>query len=131
MKIGISRCSRNRYTLARTSALGPCRIKPSCVMCGSSAKGHRVSPPGISTLHWTRASGICRSGQAEMSPNRGRTGGRRQLAATKHREKVTCCTVTCSRTRLTSKCSWRQIACAKSVRDTPAFPAQEGYAQCV
>ena len=33
---------------------------------------------------------------------------------TKHKGKVTCCTLTCSRTRLTSKCCWRQIACAKS-----------------
>ena len=56
-------------------------------MCGSPAKGHRVGPLGISTLHWKRALGICRSGQAGMSFNRGRTGGRRQLAATKHEGK--------------------------------------------
>ena len=85
--LGISRCSRKRYTFARISALGPCRIKPSWVMCGSPAKGHRVGPLGISTLHWKRALGICRSGQAGMSFNRGRTGGRRQLAATKHEGK--------------------------------------------
>ena len=94
-------------------------MKPSCVICGSSAKGHRVRPLGMSTLHWARTSGIRRSGQAGISPGRGRTCGRRPLAATRQRGKVSCRTVICNRTRLTSNCSCRQIACAKSIRDTP------------
>ena len=123
--LGISRCSKKRYTFARISELDPCKIKPSCVMRGSSVKGHRVRPLGISTLHWARALGICRSGQAGTSPSGGRTCGRRPLAATRQRGNVSCCTVICSRIRLTSNCSCRQIACAKSVRDPLAYPAQE------
>ena len=66
------------------------------------------------------------SGQAGMSPRRGRTRGRRPLAATRQRGKVSCCTVTCKRTRLTSNCSCRQIACAKSVRDAPCVLISKG-----
>ena len=34
-----------------SAKLSTMHFEPSCVMCGSSAKGHRSSPLGISTLH--------------------------------------------------------------------------------